>query len=119
MTELIVVVVAIVFAILLAGTVFGVALAMRGRKQAAASGGALSHTPEDKLHRRLVAAARKLLEQPLGGPASIEKRADIDYRMREIQRRLAGGEHVAVLEPEVRAIEAEVVTLGRQAADEL
>jgi hypothetical protein len=118
------------------GLAFAVALARRSKAQLAAnlevvpgmpSGApaewAGAHTPEAKLHRRLVALARTVAALPLGDAAAIEGGVAITHRIQELDGRLiavaAGPEQsrrevVAELEPEVAAAESHVTALAKE-----
>ena len=81
------------------------------------------HTPEAKMHRRLVGLATSLAAVPLGDAASIERRSAVEQRIQQLDQRLisvalapdaARGDAVAALEPEVAAAEAEVGALATE-----
>lgn len=115
---------------------FAVALAVSGRRKAAAQAGlpggvavpaswAGAHSAEARLHRRLAAAARALEALPLGDAASIERRVAVEQRVRALDARLVaaaaipgevGVAALAEVETMVSAVEAEV---ARAAAEQL
>jgi len=120
----VIVVVLVIVVVAVAG--FAVALAMRGKRRAA-GGGTLAagaprewagaHTPEAKLHRRLVAAARSLAALPLGDAAQIEQRVLLDQQLRQLDEQLVAAsavpqprrdEVVAGIAPLVAAAESSV-----------
>jgi hypothetical protein len=120
--------------IIAAGSVFVVALARRSKRQLAANlevppgmpAGAPrewagSHTPEAKMHRRLLGMARTLAAVPLGDAAAIERRVDVERRIQELDGRLialaaapdeARRAAVSALEPEVATADNEVAALA-------
>lgn len=121
-TVIIVVLVVVVLAVL----AFVVALAARGKQRAAATltpgappEWAGAHSPEAKLHRRLVAATRSLAALPLGDAAQIEVRVALDQQLRQLDEQLIAAAAippsarepvVARIEPLVAAAEAAVAT---------
>lgn len=126
-TVLVVIAVVVVLAVVL----FAVALARKGRSQYAAQGAGLApdapaewsgaHSPEAKLHRRLVAAARTLSAQPLGDATAIERRVTIEQQLRELDQHLVAvarvpgpdtASRIAELEPQVAAAEKAVADLA-------
>lgn len=131
------VIIVLVVVVLLAATGFAVALAAKGRRKAAASLGtglaanvprewAGAHSPEAKLHRRLVAAARSLSAQPLGDAAGIERRVAVEQQLRELDEQLvaaaavpepARGEALAKIEPLVAAAESAVAAIASGRVD--
>jgi hypothetical protein len=120
--------------IIAAGSVFVVALARRSKRQLAANlevppgmpAGAPrewagSHTPEARMHRRLLGMARTLAAVPLGDAAAIEQRVDVERRIQELDGRLialaaapddARRAAVSALEPEVATADNEVTALA-------
>ena len=116
--------------------VFAVALARRSKAQLAAGMATVpgmpagappewagQHTPEAKMHRRLVVLARSLAALPLGDAASIERRAGVEQHIRQLDQRLidvalapdaARAAAVAALEPEVGSVETEVGLLATE-----
>lgn len=133
-TLLIVVLLVVVLAVA-AVVLFAVALARRSKAQLAAgleSPGmppgapaewAGQHTPEAKMHRRLIALARSLAAIPLGGAAEIERRVALEQRIQQLDQRLIGlasapeaarREATAAMEPEVAAAEAAVGALATE-----
>lgn len=115
---------------------FAIALAKRSKAQLAASAEPVAgmptgaprewagqHTPEARMHRRLVGLARTLAALPLGDAAAIERQVVAQHRIQELDARLIGyaaapdaarRDAVAALEPEVAAVEAEVGSLATQ-----
>jgi hypothetical protein len=111
--------------------VFAYALVNKGRRQAAKALGAGlaanvppewagAHSPEAKLHRRLVVAARMLSDQPLGDVAAIERRVAVEQQLRELDEQLvvaaavsepARGDALARIEPLVTAAESAVAAI--------
>ena len=134
--DVVTVVVVLVLLVVGAAVAFAVALARRSKAQLAAGVEVLpgmptgappewagAHTPEAKMHRRLVSLARMLAAMPLGDAGAIERKVGVEHRVQEIDQRLiklalapeaARREAVAALEPEVDAAEAAV---GALAAD--
>lgn len=126
----------ILFVALAGGALFVVKLAKRSQTQLAANVEVLpgmptgaplewsgQHTPEAKMHRRLVGLARTLAALPLGDAAAIERQVAVQHRIQELDRRLislavapdaARREAVAAMEPEVAAAEEEVAALAVQ-----
>lgn len=118
------------------GVAFTVALAKRSKAQLAAGAEPLpgmptgaprewagQHTPEAKMHRRLVGLAQTLAALPLGDAGAIERQVAAQHRIQELDRRLialaaapdsARREAVAGMEPEVAAAEAEVGKLATE-----
>lgn len=118
------------------GVAFTVALAKRSKAQLAAGAEPLpgmptgaprewagQHTPEAKMHRRLVGLAQTLAALPLGDAGAIERQVAAQHRIHELDRRLialaaapdsARREAVAGMEPEVTAAEAEVGKLATE-----
>ena len=116
-----------------AAVAFAVALARRSKAQLAANVEVLpgmptgappewagAHTPEAKMHRRLVSLARTLAALPLGDAPSIERKVAVEQRIAELDCRIiqlavapdaARREAVAALEQEVAAAEAQVGAL--------
>lgn len=135
------VIVVLVVVVVLAVAGFAVALATKGKRQAAAALGsglaagvprewAGAHSPEAKLHRRLVAAAGSLSAQPLGDAAAIERRVAVEQQLRQLDEQLVMAaavpepgrrDAVAKLEPLVAAAESSVAALasGRLEIDEV
>ena len=127
--------------VMVAGGVFAYALVNKGRRQAAKALGsglaanvppawAGAHSPEAKLHRRLVVAVRMLSDQPLGDAAAIERRVAVEQQLRALDEQLVVAaavpepgrrEAVAKLEPLVTAAESAVAELasGRLELDEV
>ncbi|OLR91737.1 hypothetical protein [Actinokineospora bangkokensis] len=75
------------------------------------------HSPEARMHRRLVAASRALESLPLGDVASIERKVDIEQRINGINAQLvsaavvSGGSKaqiLAALEAQVAEVEGDV-----------
>jgi hypothetical protein len=130
---LIVVVVVIVAAI----AVFAIALARRSKAQLSAGTEVIpgmppgappewagAHSPEAKMHRRLVAMAKTMAALPLGDAMSIERGVAVHQEIQSLDGRLialapapesARREAVAAMEPQVDAAEAEVGALVTQA----
>lgn len=118
------------------GVAFMVALARRSKAQLAAGAETLpgmptgapmewagQHTPEAKMHRRLVGLAQTLAALPLGDAVAIERQVAAQHRIQELDRRLiafaaapdaARREAVTAMEPEVTAAEAEVGKLATE-----
>ena len=131
------VIVVLVVVVLVAAAGFAVALAAKGRRRAAESLGtglaanvprewAGAHSPEAKLHRRLVAAARSLSAQPLGDATGIERRVAVEQQLRELDEQLvtaaavpqpARGEALARIEPLVAAAESAVAAIASGRVD--
>lgn len=131
------VIIVLVVVVLVAAAGFAVALANRGRRQAARALGsglavnvprewAGAHSPEAKLHRRLVAAATSLSAQPLGDAAGIERRVAVELQLRQLDEQLVAaaaapepgrGETLAKIEPLVAAAESSVAELARGRVD--
>lgn len=127
-------VVLLVVAVVASGALFAIALARRSRGQLVAGTEALpgmptgaplewagQHTPEAKMHRRLVGLAQTVAALPLGDATAIERQVAVQHKIQELDRRLisfavapepARREAVDGLEPEVAAAEAEVGTLA-------
>ena len=127
-------VVLLVVAVVASGALFAVALARRSRGQLAAGTEALpgmptgaplewagQHTPEAKMHRRLIGLAQTVAALPLGDATAIERQVAVQHKIQELDRRLisfavapepARREAVDGLEPEVADAEAEVGTLA-------
>lgn len=127
-------VVLLVVAVVASGALFAVALARRSKNQLAVGAEPLpgmptgaplewagQHTPEAKMHRRLVGLAQTVAALPLGDAAAIERQVAVQHKIQELDRRLisfavapepARREAVDGLEPEVAAAEAEVGTLA-------
>lgn len=123
-------------AVVLGGVLFAVALARRSKGQLAANAEVLpgmptgaprewagQHTPEAKMHRRLIGLAQTLAGLPLGDAAAIERQVAVQHRIQELDRRLialavfpeaARRESVAGMEPEVVSTEAEVTALAAE-----
>ena len=117
-----------------AAVAFAVALARRSKAQLAEDVEVLpgmptgappewagAHTPEAKMHRRLVSLARALAALPLGDAGAIERKVRVEHRVQELDQRLitlavapeaARRETVAALEPDVAAAEAAVGVLA-------
>lgn len=136
MSTVILVFVVVVLAAVALAVVFAIALAKRSKAQLAASAEPVAgmptgaprewagqHTPEAKMHRRLVGLARTLAALPLGDAAAIERQVVAQHRIQEIDARLIGfaaapdaarRDAVAALEAEVAAVEAEVGKLSTQ-----
>lgn len=127
--------VVIVLLVVIAGGIsYAAALARRSKAQLAASfegapglsGGAPKewagqHTPEAKLHRRLVGLANTLAALPLGDADAIQRKVAVEQRVAELDRRLiavalaprsALREAVEKLTPDVDEAEAEVGRLA-------
>lgn len=127
--------------VMVAVGVFAYALVNKGRRQAAKALGAGlaanvppewagAHSPEAKLHRRLVVAARMLSDQPLGDAAAIERRVAVEQQLRQLDEQLVVAaavpdpgrrDAVAKLERLVTAAESSVAALasGRLEIDEV
>lgn len=127
-------VVLLVVAVVASGALFAVALARRSRGQLAVGTEALpgmptgaplewagQHTPEAKMHRRLIGLAQTVAALPLGDATAIERQVAVQHKIQELDRRLisfavapepARREAVDGLEPEVADAEAEVGTLA-------
>jgi hypothetical protein len=123
-----IVVLVVVVLVVVAG--FAVALAVNGKRKAAASLGsgpglapnvprewAGAHSPEARLHRRLVAAANALSALPLGTATEIEQRVAVEQQIRRTDEQLVAAaaipeprrtEAVTALEPLVTAVESTV-----------
>jgi hypothetical protein len=110
--------------VLVAVGVFAYALVNKGRRQAAKALGsglapnvppewAGAHSPEAKLHRRLVVAARMLSDQPLGDAAQIEERVAIEQRLRQLDEQLVAA--AAVPRPERDGLVARIEPLVTEA----
>jgi hypothetical protein len=134
-TVLVVAVLVVVLAVT-AVAVFAVALARRSKAQLAAGlespsgmpAGAPAewagqHTPEAKMHRRLIGLAKSLATIPLGGAAQIERHVALEQRIQELDQRLIGlasvpeaarREATDAMEPEVAAAEAAVGALATE-----
>lgn len=114
---------------------FVVALALRGRRRAGealtlAPGAprewAGAHSPEARLHRRLVAAARSLSALPLGDAAEIDKRVTLELQIRQLDEQLVAAaavpqvrraEVLAEIEPLVTAVESSVAGMASGRVD--
>lgn len=116
------------------GVVFAVALAKRSQGQLTANAEVLpgmptgapkewagQHTPEAKMHRRLIGLAQTVAGLPLGDAAKIERQVAVQHRIQELDRRLialavfpdaARRESVTGMEPEVTSVEGEVAALA-------
>lgn len=121
-------------AVFVGGVVFAVALAKRSKGQLTANAEALpgmptgappewagQHTPEAKMHRRLVGLAQTLAALPLGDATAIERQVTVQHTIQELDRRLISlavapepvrRDAVADLESEVADAEAEVGKLA-------
>ena len=129
-------IVLVVLVALVGAVVFAVALAKRSKTQLAANAEVLpgmptgaplewagQHTPEAKMHRRLIGLAQTLIALPLGDAPAIERQVAVQHKIAELDRRLisfavapepARREAVAGLEPEVADAEREVGALAVQ-----
>jgi hypothetical protein len=121
----------VVLVVVVAVVGFGVALARKGKRKYAEQGGGLApnaprewagaHTPEAKLHRRLVAAAKSLNAQPMGDAVAIERRVAIEQRILQLDQELvavAGNANsVAEIEPLVAAVEQAVTRQATSGLD--
>ncbi|GAB3451330.1 hypothetical protein [Actinophytocola sediminis] len=130
-TALVVVIVLVVLGVL----GFAVALARKGRRRATealtlAPGAprewAGAHSPEAKLHRRLVAAARSLAALPLGNAAEIEHRVTVEQQIRQLDEQLVAAAAVpqpqrdaavAQIEPLVSAVETSAAGIAAGRVD--
>jgi hypothetical protein len=128
----------VILAVVVVGAVvtFAVMLARRSKAQLAAGvevvpgmpAGAPpewagQHSPEAKMHRRLTSLARTLASAPLSDAASIERKVGVEQRLQDLDRRLialavvpdaARRDAVAALNPEVAAVEAQIVALATE-----
>jgi hypothetical protein len=127
-------VILLLLVIVAAAVAFAVALSRRSKGQLAAGAEVLpgmptgaplewagQHSPEAKMHRRLVGLAATVADLPLGDAGAIERQVAVQHRIQELDRRLisfavapdqARRDAVAGLEPEVAAAEAEVGALA-------
>lgn len=132
------VLVVIAVVVVLAVVAFAVALARKGKGQYAAQGAGLApdapaewagaHSPEAKLHRRLVAAGRTLSAQPLGDAAAIERRVTVEQQLLRLDQHLVTvarvpgpdtAARIAEIEPQVAAAEKAVADLATEGIDPL
>jgi uncharacterized membrane protein len=133
---LLIIVLLVVVLVVVGVVVYAVALTRRSKAQLAAgvesppgmppgapAEWAGQHTPEAKMHRRLISLARSLAAIPLGGAVEIERRVAIEQRIRQLDQQLIGlasvpeaarREGTAALESEVAAAEAAVGALATE-----
>lgn len=131
------VIIVIVVVVLACVVGFAVALAAKGRRTATRALGsglapdvprewAGAHSPEAKLHRRLVAAASSLSALPLGDAAEIERRVAVEHQIRGLDEQLVAAaavpeprraEAVAGIEPLVTAAESAVARIASSRVD--